>query len=307
MRRYFLLRLLSVIFSLFFVFLVSFVIMKLIPGSPFLSDQNVPIEIVENLYKQYELDKPIYVQFWIYVKKFITFEFGSSLIFENRSVYQIIKEAFPVSFLLGIQALILSLVLGVLFGTISAMKKKKWPDNLFLFLFSLGISIPSFLLATFLQYIFSMKLSLFPIAKWGTFSHSVLPSISLAILPASFISRFVRDNMIEILEKDFIKLAKSKGLSWTQIIWNHLLKNSLLPVMGYIAPLSVNILLGSFVIEKIFGIPGLGGWLLTSILSRDYPVIMGLCVFFALFLMVTIFIFDLLYFFLDPRTQIEKE
>jgi len=306
MNRNFLTRLISLFISLFFVVTFTFFLMKLIPGDPFLKDQNIPQEVLDFLYKQSDFEKPLFSQYLIYLKKIMFLDFGKSLIFEDRSVIGIIKEGFPVSFFLGLKSLILSLSLGILGGTFSALKRKKWQDLTLMIIFSLGISIPSFLLGTFLQYFFSMQLPFFPVAKWGTISHSILPMLSLSLLPSAYIARLTRDSMIEVLEHDYVKLAKVKGISNFKFITSHLLKNSLFPLMGYIAPLTTNLIMGSFVVERIFGIPGLGDWLVTSILSRDYPVIMGLCIFYSFFLMVTIYLADVLYSCINPRIQIEK-
>lgn len=285
---------------------ITFIVLKSLPGNPLLKDLNTSKDVLEDLYKHYGFDKPLYVQYWVYLKKSLFLDFGSSLVFEDRSVIEIIKEGFPVSFALGIQSLFLSLSVGVLLGTITAFKSKKWQESLFLVFFSIGISTPHFLLATLFQYFFSMKIALLPAAKYDGINHSILPCISLAILPSCFIARLIKDSMSEVLEKDYIKLAKIKGLSYKRLVYKHLLKNSLLPLMGYFPPLCINIVLGSFVIEKIFGIPGIGSYLVTSILSRDYPVTLGLSLFFSTLLMATIFIFDLLYSTVDPRIKIEN-
>lgn len=170
----------------------------------------------------------------------------------------------------------------------------------------IGISVPNFIMATFLQYLFSMKLDLFPVARWGSFPHTVLPAISLSALPTAFIARLTRANMVEVLEQDYIQTARSKGLSTLQVVSKHVLKNSLLPVITYIGPLSSTILTGSFIVEKIFGIPGLGGWFVTSITNRDYTVIMGVTVFYSALLMLTVLFVDILYTLLDPRIQMTK-
>jgi oligopeptide transport system permease protein len=168
----------------------------------------------------------------------------------------------------------------------------------------IGISIPNFILATFLQYLFSMKLGLLPVARWGSFAQSILPSLSLSALPMAFIARLTRGNMVEVLQQDYVITARSKGLCLTKILFSHVLKNSLITVVTYLAPLCSGILTGSFVIEKIFGIPGLGGWFVTSITNRDYTVIMGVTMFYSTVLMTSVLIVDLIYYFLDPRINI---
>ena len=170
----------------------------------------------------------------------------------------------------------------------------------------LGISVPSFILATFLQYLLAMKLDLLPVARWGTFSQTIMPALSLAALPLAFIARLTRANMVEILSLDYIQTAKSKGLNSFQIVWKHALRNALLPVVTYLGPLTAAVLTGSFAVEKIFGIPGLGQWFVMSITNRDYTVIMGTTIFYSAILMLSVFIVDILYSLIDPRIRLSK-
>lgn len=195
---------------------------------------------------------------------------------------------------------------GIILGTIAAIRRSRWQDHVAMIVAVIGISVPNFIMATFLQYLFAMKLDLFPVARWGGLSHTILPALSLAALPTAFIARLTRANMVEVLEQDYVQTALSKGLSTIQVVFKHVLKNSLLPVITYIGPLSSTILTGSFIVEKIFGIPGLGGWFVTSITNRDYTVIMGVTMFYSAILMLCVFLVDLLYTLLDPRIQIGK-
>lgn len=306
MIRYICKKLLLIFISLLFVITITFFFMKAIPGNPFLKEISIPKEILDNLYVQYGFNQPIYKQYFIYMGHFVSGDFGYSFVYEGRSVKQIILEGFPTSLLLGVQALIFSITIGLFLGTIAAINKGRWQDYLISVFYSIGISLPSFLLATLLQYLFSMKYRIFPTANFDSFAHTILPSFSLSIMPTVFIAKLTRDNMVEILQKDFIKFAIAKGLTPFKLIFSHFLRNSILPVVGYIGPMSINIITGSFVIEKIFGIPGLGGWLISSILARDYPVIMGLSVFISIFLLLMIFIMDILYSIIDPRIEFEK-
>ncbi|MDN3504123.1 MAG: ABC transporter permease [Rhabdochlamydiaceae bacterium] len=294
-------RLIQLLISLFAVITLTFFLMKAIPGNPFLQEQAIPQEILDAMMHHYGFDKPIFVQYLTYLKKVVTFSLGPSFKFEGWSVNQIIYDGFPISLCLGVCALSLSITFGILLGTLSALYRGKWQDHFFMVLAVLGISTPSFILATLLQYLFAMKLSILPIARWGGISHLVLPVISLSALPTAFIARLVKTNMIETLEQDYITMAKAKGLSTIKIVWHHVLKNSILPVLSYIGHISASIMTGSFVIEKIFGIPGLGSWFVGSIINRDYTVIMGITVFYSSFLMLCIFIVDILYMLIDPR------
>jgi oligopeptide transport system permease protein len=300
-------KFISMALSLFFVVTLTFFFMKAIPGNPLLKDMSIPKEITDSLMVQYGFKKPITEQYFSYLWQFLSGDFGKSLVHEGRSVKYIIKEGFPVSLLLGIQSLAVAISIGIGAGAFAAVKNKKWQDHCFTLVYSLGISMPSFLIATLLQYFFSMKLNLFPTANFDTFNHTILPTISLALLPTVFIAKLTRDNMVEMLQKPFVKFALSKGISPRRLLFSHILRNSLLPIVGYVGPMSVSVITGSFVVEKIFGIPGLGTWLISSILSRDYPVIMGLTIFISTFLLLVIFIVDIMYYIIDPRLKLKKE
>jgi oligopeptide transport system permease protein len=256
------------------------------------------------MHKHYGLDQPLYIQYAKYLKGLFTLELGPSFKYQGRTVNDIISEGFPISLTLGLEALIIALASGITLGTIAALKHQRWQDHLAMILGVVGISVPSFILATFLQYILAMKLDLLPVARWGSFSQSLLPAISLAALPMAFIARLTRANMIEVLQQEFIQTAKSKGLSSFQIIWRHVLRNALLPVVTYLGPLTAAVVTGSFAVEKIFGIPGLGQWFVLCITNRDYTVIMGTTVFYSALLMFAVFLVDVLYCFIDPRIKI---
>lgn len=291
------------VFSLFLVASFTFFLLQVIPGDPFAQEQAVPEEILKSMRTHYGLDQPWYIQYCKYLKGIITWDLGPSFKYEGRSVNDIIKEGCPVSFTLGLEALTIAIVCGISLGSIAAVKRSSYPDHLAMVFAVIGISVPNFILATFLQYLFSMKLGILPVARWGSFAQSILPAISLAALPMAFIARLTRANMVEVLEQDYIMTARSKGLSMFRILFKHVLKNSLLTVVTYLAPLCSSVLTGSFVVEKIFGIPGLGGWFVTSITNRDYTVIMGVTMFYSIVLMGAVFLVDLLYCFLDPRIK----
>jgi len=304
MKTRFLAKKIAILFlSLFLVASFTFLLMKAIPGDPFIQEQAVPEEIMQSMYAHYGLDQPIHVQYWRYIKGLATWNLGPSFKYEGRTVNEIISEGFPVSLALGLEALTISIGLGILLGTLAAVYRGRWQDHIAMIIAVVGISVPNFIIATFMQYIFSMKLGLLPVARWGTFAQSILPSISLAALPTAYIARLTRTNMVEVLEQDYVVTAKAKGLSMRQVVWRHVLRNSLLTVITYLGPLTSAVLTGSFVIEKIFGIPGLGGWFVTSITNRDYTVIMGVTIFYSCILMVAVFIVDVISFALDPRLR----
>lgn len=303
MGRYLFKRLISNLLALFLIISITFFLMKAIPGDPFTSEKALPKEILDSLRDHYHLDDPWYTQYGHYLKSVVSLDLGPSFKYKGRTVNEIIQSGFPVSATLGIEALLISLSLGLLFGTLAALKRNHWQDYLSMIFSVLGISVPSFIMAAFLQYLLAIKLDLFPVARWGSFSQSILPAISLAALPTAFIARLIRASMVEVLTMDYIKTARSKGLFERQVIFGHALRNAILPVITYLGTLTTNILTGSFVIEKIFGIPGLGQWFVNSIANRDYTVIMGITVFYGFLMLSTIFLVDILYSFIDPRIK----
>lgn len=303
MIQYILKKILTLFLTLFFVVTLTFILMHLIPGDPFSQEQAVPKEIRAALFSHYGLDQPLHIQYIKYIKGLLTGNLGPSFKYEGRTVNDIIRDSFPISALLGSIALVLAIFWGILWGSLAAFSKGKWMDHLAMLIAVIGMSIPAAILGASLQYIFAIKWSLLPIARAGTLKHLILPAISLASFPSAFIARLVRRNIIETLQKDFILTAKAKGLSNFQIWKNHVLKNSLLPVISYVGTLFAKIVTGSFIIEKIFGIPGLGSWLINSVINRDYTIIIGLAIFYNIILLLTMFIVDILYVLIDPRIK----
>ncbi|KIC71021.1 Dipeptide transport system permease protein DppB [Candidatus Protochlamydia amoebophila] len=305
---YFCRKFIYLLSSLWIIITLTFILMKAVPGDPFNDEQGLRTDIHQTLIKKHGLDQSGINQYLNYLSQLLKGNLGYSLKYQGRSTNQIIQESFPISAQLGFQAIFIALIGGVTLGLIGALKKNKWQDFFILILTAIGTSIPSFILATFLQYIFAIKWGVLPLAQWGNFNQSILPSLSLALLPMAFIARLTRASLIEILKTDYIKAAQAKGLPYYQILYSHALRNALLPVISYLGQLLANILVGSFIIEKIFSIPGLGGWFVNSVLSRDYPVIMGLTLFYSTLLLLSVFIVDIIYSLLDPRIQlIHKE
>jgi oligopeptide transport system permease protein len=306
MFKYVVKKFILLVVSLYIVITATFFLMHLIPGDPFTEEEAIPQEILRALYHNFHLEEPLPVQYWNYLKGVMVGNFGPSFKYQGRMVSDIIREGFPVSCTLGLEALFLALAVGITCGAVAALKRTKWEDSLTMIGAILGISVPSFLLATFLQYIFAMKLDLLPVARWGSFQHTILPAIALAAMPTAFIARLTRSSMVEVLQQDYILTAKSKGLSTLRILWKHILRNALLPVVTYLGPLIASILTGSFVVEKIFGIPGLGQWFVLSVTNRDYMLIMAITIFYSFILMFSVFSVDILYFILDPRIKLWK-
>lgn len=297
-------KLCALILSLFCVATLTFFIMHAIPGDPFTDEQALPRDVHEALQHHYQLDQPLSIQYARYLQSLFHGQLGPSLKYPGRTVNTIIQDSFPISALLGIEALSLALSLGLVLGVAAALKHNTWTDYAILLTTALGLSLPSFILAAFLQYTLGMKLHLLPIARWGSWEQSILPALALAAAPTSFITRLVRASMLETFEQDFIKMAQAKGLSRWKINLKHALRHACLPVLTYLGPLTANVLVGSFVIEKIFSIPGLGQWFVNSVSNRDYSVIMGLTLFYSTLLMAAGWIVDLLYRLLDPRIKV---
>jgi oligopeptide transport system permease protein len=302
MFRFLIKKALILFLSLFCVISGTFLIMKAIPGDPFMDERITP-EALKALHAYYGLDEPLGVQYMKYLKGYATLDLGRSLVYTGRSVNQLISAGFPVSARLGLQALLFAIPAGIFLGSWAALRRSRWQDNLAMAISTVGISVPNFVMATLLQYFIALQLHLLPVARWGSFAHTILPTLALAFLPTAFIARLTRSNMVEILQQDFIRTARAKGLPPFRIAIVHGLRNALLPVISYLGPVSAQILTGSFVVERIFAIPGLGEWLIHSIYNRDYPVIMGITVFYSSLLLLFIFLADIAYSLLDPRIR----
>jgi len=293
--------------SLWCVVTGTFFLMHAVPGDPFIGDKMIPQEVLNSLYAFYGLDQPLWVQYLKYLKGIFSGELGPSIVYQGRSVNQFIAEGLPYSAYLGLQALFVAIPCGILLGTWAALKRSQWQDTTAMVISTLGVSVPNFVLSSLLQFIFSVKLHWLPVARWGSFEHTILPTIALAALPTAFIARLTRSNMVEVLQQDYIRTALAKGLPLFRISIRHGLRNALLPVITYLGPVTSQILTGSFMIEKVFAIPGLGQWMIHSINGRDYPMILGLTVFFSSFLMISMFLVDVVYSLLDPRIRLTKE
>lgn len=307
MAKFIFKRFCYMVISLWLIITVTFFLMRIAPGNPFSSEKKVTPEVEANLNAFYGLDKPWYNQYFDYIKSVVTWDFGPSFKYKSQTVNDIINDGFPVSALLGLEAILIAVSFGVALGVIAALRHNKWQDYSAMILAVIGISVPSFILATFLQYYLSMELKIFPVARWESFMHTVLPSIALAASPMAFIARLTRSSMLEVLSNDYIKTAKAKGLSKSTITFKHAIRNALLPVVTYLGPLTAGVLTGSFIIEKIFGIPGLGAHFVSSITNRDYTVIMGVTVFYSIILLVCVLLVDIAYGFIDPRIKLADE
>jgi oligopeptide transport system permease protein len=304
LARYLLKRLVYIVVSLFLIVTITFFLMQAAPGGPFASEKKLTPAIEAQMNEAYGLDEPLHVQYMNYVVNAFSFDFGPSFKYVGQDVTEIIARSFPYSLILGLEAILIALSIGVLLGVIAAVKHNKFGDYAAMVIAVLGISVPSFIMATILQYIFAIKLGALPVARFDSFWHSILPAVALATTPLAFIARLMRSSMLEVLNSDYIKTAKSKGMSQKVVTYKHGLRNAILPVVSYLGPLVVSILTGSFIIESIFGIPGLGSEFVQSVTNRDYTVIMGTTVFFSVLLLISILLVDLLYGLVDPRIKV---
>ena len=305
MLKYIIKRIIHILIALFIIITATFFLMKAAPGNPFASERNFPPEIEANLKAKYGLDNPWYIQYKDYLFNTLTFDFGESMKYKNRSTNDIIADGFPVSLSLGLEAMFLAVGIGVLLGIIAALYHNKFIDYFATTIAVLGISIPSFVMAGFMQYFISLKLGLFPVAGWNGFKYSVLPALAIALTHAGYIAKLVRSSMLEEYNSEYVKLARAKGLGKWTITFKHTLRNALMPVITYLGPLTAGVVTGSFVIEQIFAIPGLGRHFVQSITNRDYTVIMGTTVFYAIILMFAVLLVDILYTFIDPRIKLK--
>lgn len=307
MTGYIIKRLFAMIVTLWFIITLTFFLMHSIPGSPFNEERNTSEAVQRNLEKFYHLDEPLYVQYGMYLKSVVTLDFGPSIKKSSQTVNEMLGRGFPVSFELGIVTLIVAVFSGIALGIIAALRHNGIIDYLAMTIAVLGISVPNFVLATLLIQQLAVNLAILPVATWSSPKHMILPTLALATGPMAIIARLTRSSMLEVLTQDYIMTAKAKGLSPVKIVFKHALRNALLPVVTVLGSLAASILTGTFVIEKIFAIPGMGKYFVESINTRDYPVIMGTTVFYSTILIMMLFLVDIAYGVLDPRIKLHKK
>lgn len=304
MVKYILKRLAILLVTLWVVVTFSFFLMQILPGTPY-NNPKLSDEMIALLNKQYGLDKPVWQQYLSYLWNVLHGDFGTSYQSVNQPVGRMIAQRLGISVQLGIQALIVGLVGGIIVGGISASHKNDKIDATLSVLATLAISMPSFIIGLFLLDYFGFKWNLLPLSGWGTFAQSVLPTLSLGLPTLATVSRFFRSEMIETLNSDYIQLARSKGLNGRQVAVKHAYRNSMIPVLTLIGPTTAGLLTGSALIEQIFSIPGIGQLFVTSIPAKDYPVIMGTTIVYAAMLMVAILITDVITSIVDPRVRLQ--
>ena len=295
---------------LLLVILMTFLMMKLIKGNPFqVTDRPVPESIQRNLDRKFHLDKPWWQQYLFYVRDTARLDLGPSLVQRNQDVNDVIKEHFPTSIKLGLMAMIFAIVVGIPLGVFAALKHNSVLDYTAMGIANLGFALPSFLVATLLIYFFALRLKDYtglPTNGWEGPSSWVLPTIALGIYPMTYFARLVRGTVLETLQQDYIRTAKAKGLRWRFVVGKHVLRNSLIPAVTAAGPVLGGLITGSFIVETIFGIPGIGKYYVTAVTGRDYSVVMGITVLLSVIIIVANLVVDILYGYLDPRIRDER-
>lgn len=307
MRRYFLRRFLHALITVAVIATVVFFMMHIIPGGPFTRERSVPDEIMRSLNAKYNLDAPLILQYFDYMKGLVTFDLGPSFSRVGVSVNDLIAEGFPVTARIGFFAILFIVILGVPTGIISALRQNRPIDYLVMFMATLGVTIPSFVIATLYIFIFAGKLNWVPTFGVKSASAYIGPMIALSGYSLSFVARLTRSSMLEVMRQDYIRTARANGLKNISIIGKHAIKNALVPVVTYLAPTIAALMTGSFVVEKIFAIPGIGRYFVESVSNRDYTMILGVTVFYAAFYVLMVYLVDVLYALIDPRIRFERE
>ena len=306
MARYIGKRLVYMIVTLFLIAVLTFVLMKILPGSPFDTErfEKLTVEQQAAALEKYDLDKPIYVQFIKYISNICHGDFGTSFYYTNMPATQVISSRIGPSMLVGAQAILIGLAIGLSLGIVAACRHNGVVDNFTMVIAVLGISVPNFVAAALLQYYLGVKLGWLPVGFWTSWACSVLPSIALCFSPLATAARFIRTETLDVLQQDYIVTARSKGMTQARLLLKHTLRNSIIPVITIMGAMVVNLLTGSLAIESIFSIPGIGGLFTDSVKNNDYNVIMALTMFYSAFYMIAILITDVLYSLVDPRIRI---
>jgi oligopeptide transport system permease protein len=303
--RYIVKRLGISLVTLLLIIMLTFALMHSVPGGPFTPEKAVPPEVKVALEAKYGLDQPYLAQFWQYLTGLVRFDLGPSFKYTGRTVNDFIVNGAPYSMRLGLASLVFTVLAAIPMGIVAARRSGRWPDAVVLVLATLGVSIPSFMAAAGLIYVFSYKLNWLPTFGLGAPNTYLLPVIALSGYGLSFLARLMRSSLLEVLGQDYIRTARAKGLSETAIIAKHALRNAIIPLLTVLGPTVAGLLTGSFVIENIFAIPGMGKYFVSSVQQRDYTTIMGMTVFYAAFLIAMVFIVDIFYRLVDPRIQLQ--
>ncbi|MBZ0186424.1 MAG: ABC transporter permease [Candidatus Obscuribacterales bacterium] len=299
-------RILAAIPVLWIIASLTFVLVRIVPGGPFDDERNLPKEIIANLEAKYNLDKPVHEQYFLYLGRLARGDLGVSYKYVNRTVNDILADAFPVSLKLGLLALILAIIIGVPLGALAAVNRGTAIDYVSMLTTTAGISVPTFVIGALLIYVFGIWLKVLPVALFEGPYHMILPAVTLAFGPTAYLSRLTRASVLEILEKDWVRTARTKGLSEFNTVVKHVLRNALVPVVTVLGPLAAILVTGSFVVEFIYAIPGMGRFFITAVMNRDYDLIMGTTLLFAILLIFTNMLVDISYQILDPRMEVDN-
>jgi oligopeptide transport system permease protein len=308
MTVYVLKRIIASIMTMLVLITITFILMHAVPGGPFspAEERKIPPSILKKMEDKYGLNDPIYIQYFNYLKNLLMGDFGISFKHQDTTVNELIKRGFPVSARVGLVSIITAVVIGIPLGLISSINRGKWIDWACMVFATIGISIPSFVIAVLILYLFAVVLKVLPTFGLSTWKHYILPVAGLSIGPIAYITRLTRSSMLEVMCQDYIRTAKSKGVHDFFVVTKHALKNAIIPVVTYLGPLIAALLTGSFVIERIFSIPGIGRDYVSGIFDRDYSVILGMTVFYGAFVVIMNLIVDILYALIDPRIKIDK-
>jgi oligopeptide transport system permease protein len=292
------------VLTLWIIVTATFFLMHSLPGTPLKNEEKLPPLIRDQIMETYGLKDPLPVQYVNFMKRLVQGDFGQSLSYDGRSVTEMLLQGFEASAFIGAQALVFGVLVGLLLGVGAALRRGGWLDNVATVIAVGGISIPSFVLAALLSYWVGVKWQILPAGLWGTYEHTILPSLALSFTVIAQISRYVRTEMVEVMDQDYMKTAKAKGLGRQAIVFRHALRNALIPAITVLGPLAVNIITGSLVVETIFAVPGIGEFFVQSIQVNDYTLIMGVTIFYSILILATIFLVDILYGVIDPRIRL---
>jgi len=293
------------VLALWVITTITFFMMHAIPGGPFTSDRQLPAAVEAALNAKYKLDQPLYVQYFDYLKGLMRLDLGPSFKYEGVSVNEFIATGFPISASLGGLTIVFCLIIAIPLGITAALKNGKWQDMLTMFIATIGVTIPSFVIASLLMYVFSLKLGWLPTFGLNSWKGYILPVIAMGGYTLAYLARLMRSSLLEVMGQDYIRTARAKGLSEFKVVVRHALRNALIPLITVLGPTIAALLTGSFVIEKIFAVPGLGQHFVSSISNRDYTTIMGVTIFYAAILIAMTFIVDIFYCLIDPRIKLD--
>ena len=306
MAKFVLKRLIISLFTLWVMYTLTFILMNAVPGNPFLGDKPLPENVMQNLIKKYGLDQPLYKQYLSYGKDLLHGDFRMSIAKRSQSVISIIQRGFPISAKLGLVSVAFATVVGTLLGILGALKRNTIADRAVMLFSTLGIAVPSFVVATSSIILFAVTIKIFPTYGLDTPLHYVLPGLALSFMPLSYIARLTRSTMLDVINQDYIRTARAKGLTEKVVVFKHALRNAILPVVTYLGPLVAGIITGTFIIEKIFAIPGLGRYFVDSITNRDYPVILGTTIFYGAITIIMNLLVDVIYILVNPQIKLES-